>query len=81
MSNQLQQLNISNLFYPKYVLLQNVNQLNLIYQLYFLKIPKNEFIKSIQITTKKLNLTVLTTNADDSSTGGKHVAMVNILTN
>jgi len=52
MSNQLQQLNISNQFYPKYVLLQNVNQLNLIYQLYFLKTPTINLLNNIQITNK-----------------------------
>jgi len=42
MSNQEQRLDISNRFYPKDESLQNVNQLNPKYRLYFLKIPKSK---------------------------------------
>jgi hypothetical protein len=79
MSNQWLQLNISNLFYPKVVSLQNVTQLNPIYRQYSLRTPT---IKSIENNPIEIfHFTVFTINADDSSTGGKHVAIVSILTN
>lgn len=70
----------SDRFCHKYAWEQNVNRSDPICPPCSSAAPRNRSTIGL-IELKRINRTVLITNADDSSTGGKHVAIVNIFTN